>query len=1314
MTFSDNNETKGRIPEQASAVGRLIRFCLENKLIVFLFALAGILGGIIVAPFDWELKWLPRFPISVDAIPDIGENQQIVFTQWEGRSPKDVDDQVTYPLTTLLLGIQHVKAVRSYSMFGFSSIYIIFEDKVDFYQARTRVLEKLNSLPHGILPSGIQPRLGPDATALGQIFWYTLEGRNPDGKPIGGWDQEELRTIQDWYVRYWLLSAGGVAEVASVGGHVREYQVDINPDALRAYGITLEDVVNAVRNANLDVGAGSIEINRVEYYIRGVGFIKSMDDIRRSVVRVLEDNTSVRIEDIAHVSCGPAVRRGALDKAGASVVGGVVVGRYNSNPLAVIKNVKNKIQEIDKALPSKIVVDYSIISSEAVETYATVHGFDAYNGGKLNHNAWINHLNSIPRHRWPKWVTISKLQIIPFYDRTGLIYETLGTLNDAIVQEILVTVLVTIVMIRHLSSAFLISAMLPLAVLLCFLGMKCFKVDANIVALSGIAIAVGTIVDMGIVICDNIIRHLSLASKDESRMDVVHRAASEVGSAILTAVLTTVVSFLPVFTMIGSEGKLFKPLAYTKTFALLSSIVIALTILPSAAHLVLSGGISRKRLNIFAYGGLFTAVVIFGILRWWWLGIILVIFGVYFLIKRYLPERLVRYLRLTIDLLVGLAVGLLLAWNWSPLGIGRGLIANFVFVALIVGVPLLLYLFFRYFYKKILGWCLRHKLIFIMIVFCMTFLGYLSWLGVYRIFGWLPDSLLSTRPVQYFANKFPGLGREFLPPFDEGSFLWMPTTMPHASIGETLDVLQKQDIAFASIPEIESVVGKIGRVESSLDPAPISMIETIINYKPEYKTDKNGRRINFKYDKKKGIFIRDERGELIPDPRGRPFRQWREHIRSPNDIWNEIVKAGVIPGTTTAPKLQPIAARIVMLQTGIRAPMGIKVQGPDLKTIENIAIQIERFLKEVPSVEPASVFADRIVGKPYLEIYPDRSALSRYGISIRTFQDVVEYAIGGKSLTTTVEGRERFPVRVRYQRELRDSIEMMEKILVTGMSGQQVPLTELADIRYVQGPEMIKSEDTFLVGYVVFDKKPGYAEVDVVEQCQQYLQSKIENAELFLPVGVSYTFTGTYQQQVRAMKTMKIILPVAIFTIFLLIYLQFKKSYITLMVFSGIFITWAGGFLLLWLYGQPWFMNVAILGVELKSLFQIHPINLSVAIWVGFLALFGIATDDGVIMGTYLEQLFRDKKPADVESIRAVVIEAGSKRVRACLMTTATTVLALLPVLTSKGRGSDLIMPMVVPSFGGMMIEIVTMLIVPVLYCWIHEVKLYRKRRLYE
>ncbi len=1259
-----NLQSRPSDSQRMSILDRVIRYCLENKLVVVLVLLGIVAWGVMVAPFDWKIGGFQRDPVPVDAIPDIGENQQIVFTEWMGRSPQDVEDQITYPLTVSLLGIPGVKTIRSYSFFGFSSIYVIFKDNVEFYWGRSRVLEKLNSLPVGTVPEGVRPSLGPDATALGQVFWYTLEGRDKEGNPTGGWDLHELRSIQDWTVRYALQSADGVSEVASVGGFIQEYQVDVNPDAMRAHGVTLTQVFNAVRMSNIDVGAKTIEINKAEYVIRGLGFIKGIDDIEQTVV-TQSGHVPIRVSDVATVSLGPALRRGALDKGGAEVVGGVVVVRYGANPLAAIKNVKNKIEEISLGLPKK----------------------------------------TLPDGR------ISQVTVVPFYDRTGLIYETLNTLNTAIVEEIMVTIIVIIVMVMHFRSSLLISGLLPLTVLMTFIAMKLFGVDANIVALSGIAIAIGTIVDMGIVICENILRHLEAAGPGEDRLEVVFRASSQVGGAVLTAISTTVVSFLPVFTMGAAEGKLFKPLAFTKTFALTASVIVALTIIPPLAHLLFTrgGNVGRSR-TVRTFGIALGGVVAF-VFSFWFVGVLLIGIAAYLQFSSRLPAKISSKVPVYFNYFIVVVVAWLLAGHWEPLGLEAGTALNFIFVALLLGGILLLFQLFMRVYEPVLRWCLSHKLLFLSMPMLLVLLGLTIWLGFGTLLGWAPDWLRSTRPFVAASHAFPGLGKEFMPNLDEGSYLWMPTTMPHASIGEALDVLQQQDKSFSGIPEIESVVGKLGRADSPLDPAPISMIETVINYKPEYKVDDNGRRLRFKYDKRNGEFVLDEFGELIPDDNGKPYRNWRDHIKSPDDIWKEIVKAGKVVGTTSAPKLQPIAARIVMLQSGMRAPMGVKVRGHDLETIEAVGLEIEKYLKQVPSIEPSAVVADRIVGKPYLEFDIDREKIARYGISVRAVQDVIEVAVGGRPLTTTVEGRERYPVRVRYQRELRNSIEELEKILVPASDGTQVPIVELANINFLRGPMVIKSENTFLTGYVIFDKKPGFAEVDVVRDADKVLKSRIASGEFELPAGVSYQFAGSFENQVRSEKKLMVVLPLSLFIIFLILYFQFKEVPTTLLVFSGIFVAWSGGFLMLWLYGQDWFMNFSLFGQNMRHLFQIGDINLSVAVWVGFLALFGIATDDGVIISTYIKQVFEKVRPSTVEEVREAVIEGGKRRIRPALMTVATTMLALLPVLTSTGRGSDVMLPMAIPSFGGMTVVLVTVLTVPTLYCLVAEARLKRQQR---
>lgn len=1306
-------------------IGKVIAFCLQNRLVVALLMIAIIAWGLITAPFDWDLGGLPRDPVAVDAIPDIGENQQIVFTEWAGRSPQDIEDQITYPLSSALLGIPGVKSIRSFSMFGFSSIYVVFTEEMEFYWSRTRILEKLNSLPAGTLPENVKPTLGPDATPLGQVFWYTLEGRDSEGNPTGGWDPQELRSIQDWIVRYELTAVPGVAEVASVGGFVKEYQIDVDPDAMRAHGVALGMIAEAVKNSNLDTGARTMEINRVEYVIRGIGFVKTLADLEQAVVKET-DNVPIRVKDVARVTLGPALRRGALDKGGSEAVGGVVVVRYGSNPLDVIKRLKGKIAEFAPNLPEKTV---------------TMHLHDGATKGVL-----------------------SKVSIVPFYDRAGLIYETLGTLNRALEEEILVTIIVVVVMLMHLRSSILISGLLPLAVLMCFIAMRHFGVDANIVALSGIAIAIGTMVDMGIVLNENILKQLDESPPETPTIEVVYRASVEVGSAVMTAVLTTVVSFLPVFTMEAAEGKLFRPLAFTKTFALLSSLIVALTIIPPMALTLF-----RKSCDSVSWRRYAWPVALFlggaasiPLLKGWLLAVVLVGGAVYHILQTRLSEKYREFFQTSANYVAVFVVAVFLARSWMPLGIERGFVVNLLFVGAILACILGLFFAFQSGYPRMLRWCIANKGKFLMLPAALCLWGMTAWVGFESVFNFIPkaagivgmeDSVRMSSPWSWAKHKFPGIGKEFMPDLDEGSYLLMPTTMPHASIGESMDVLGKQDLALTALPEVDSAVGKIGRVDSSLDPAPISMIETIINYKPEYIIDKDGNRLSFRHDYNAndlyrnekgepvpgpdgqpytviGKFARDEKGRLISDPSGKPFRLWRpaldpdlnpgraawSGIRDPNDIWDEIVRVTSLPGTTSAPKLQPIAARIVMLQSGMRAPMGVKVFGKGQATLEDlemVGIEIEKILKQVPSVKAEAVTAERIVGKPYLEIVIDRAAIARYSVNVVDVQKVIQTAVGGMPVTTTVEGRERYNVRIRYKRELRDTIPDLERILVPNLRGQQIPLKELIvgrKIQYRRGPQVIKSENGGLVTYVLFDKRSGYAEVDVVNATNKVLQDRIAAKELLLPAGVSFKFAGSYENQVRSEKRLMLILPVALFAIFMILYFQFRRVTTTTLVFSGIAVAWAGGFILIWLYGQEWFMDVTIAGINLRELFQVHTVNLSVAIWVGFLALFGIATDDGVVMATYLDQSFEAHDPNSIDGIRAATLAAGERRIRPCLMTTATTVLALLPVLTSTGRGADIMLPMAIPSFGGMAIEAITLFVVPVLYCWLREMN-FRSRK---
>ncbi|HZH88369.1 MAG TPA: efflux RND transporter permease subunit, partial [Chitinophagaceae bacterium] len=1118
-------------------LNRGIKFLIENKLVAVLLLLFFILMGVVNAPFNWNTGFLPTNPVAVDAIPDIGENQQIIYTQWEGRSPQDIEDQISYPLTTTLLGIPGVRTIRSSSMFGFSSIYIIFEEDVEFYWSRSRILEKLNSLPVGLLPDGANPSLGPDATGLGQVYWYTLEGRDQDGNVTGGWDLHELRSIQDYYVKYALSAASGVSEVASIGGYVQEYQIDVKPELMRQYNIGLADVVRAVKESNKDIGAQTLEINQVEYLVRGLGYVKTVEDIENAVV-TSEEYTAIRIRDIAKVSLGPAPRRGILDKEGAEVVGGVVTARYGANPMEVINNVKDKIDELKTGLPSK----------------------------KLDDG------------------TISQLTVVPFYDRSELIQETLGTLNEALTLEVLITIFVIIIMVFNLRASVLISGLLPVAVLMVFISMKLFNVDANIVALSGIAIAIGTMVDIGVILTENIIRHLD---EEKQRFadtgnktpinTVVYEASAEVSGAILTAILTTIISFVPVFTMIGSEGKLFRPLAFTKTMAIAASFIVALFLIPPFAAYLFRKRNTRRNTSVLLNIGLILLGIV-TIALGYWIGLLLIGFGVVGLLRdEQIASKVTARLTLTEQranqvkiFMSALTIIFFLAEFWRPLGVDKSIFGNLLFVGLLCfGLLGFFWLFHRY-YTRLLAWALRNKMMFLSIPTVIVVFGVIIWQNT---------------------------GKEFMPSLDEGSFLLMPTSMPHSGVEENKRVLQQLDMAVASLPEIKMVVGKAGRTESPLDPAPLSMYENIIEYKSEYALNAQGKRQKYKVNEDGLFVLRDgglvqnpnhvdkensdevsldafyiDQSKLIPDDKGAFFRNWRPEIKSPNDIWDEIVRVTKLPGVTSAPKLQPIETRLVMLQTGMRAPMGIKVKGQDLREIEAFGIELEEILKHAEGVKVEAVFADRIVGKPYMLIDIDRDQLGRYGISIETVQEILQVAVGGVPLTQTVEGRERYNVRVRYPRDLRSDAEVLKGIYVPVEKGNPVPLGDLVEIRYEHGPQMINSEDNFLVGHVLFDKKEGFAEVNVVENAQALIQEHIDSGELIVPKRINYQFTGTYENQIRAEKTLSIIVPLALGIIFLILYFQFKSVTTSLMVFSGIAVAFAGGFLLIWFYGQEWFL----------------------------------------------------------------------------------------------------------------------------------------------
>jgi len=1161
-------------------VNAIIRWCLRNTFLVVI-AVAALIGA----------GWYALQETPVDAIPDIGEKQVIVYADWPGRSPQDVDDQVTYPLTIALEGTPGVKVIRSASGFGFSMVFVIFKDEVDYYWARSRVLERMN-VALARLPEGVQPVLGPDATALGQVFWYTVEGE--------GFDLGELRSIQDWFVRYQLNAVEGVSEVASIGGFVKEYQVDVDPVKLRAHRVTLDQVATAVQRANIDVGAKVLEVNQVEFFIRGVGFVKSVEDLRRTPIRS-EGGTPLFVQDVASVELGPEFRRGALDKAGAEAVGGVVVMRYGENPLRVIERVKAKLAEIAPGLPEK----------------------------------------TLPDGR------VSRVKVVPFYDRTGIIHETMATLREALTEEAIAAALVVLAFLLHLRAGMTIVPTLPLSVGMAFLAMYLLGIDSNIMSLAGLAIAIGDVADMSIIMTENIYRHVAMNDARTYRQRVEDGAA-EVGGAIMTAVSNTIVSFLPVFFLTEQEGKMFKPLAYTKTFAITASAILAVTVVPVLAyHLLKPVTWTRRRsLAIAAAAGVGLTLAIGLAARTWllgpdapahqgWLIALAAGVGTFALVYRMTRERL-----------------LPLEENVVSRGILR-------------------------FYEPALRWVLVHKKTFLALPAAILLLGLTIWLGWATIasplraglsrIGLDPGGLAAWQRLE---ATFPGLGREFMPPLDEGSLLYMPSLVPAGSLTAASDVIALQDAAIKSVPEVESVVGKLGRAESALDPAPVGMIETVIMLKPEAQW----RRVRVeRFYSGWPEWLQPLPRFFFADERAITKRELLDELRTRTDI------PGVLPTW-----LQPIQTRIVMLQSGFRAMMGVKIYGADLREIERVGLQMEQILRHVPGA--TDVVADRITGKPYVEIKIDRERAARYGANIRDVQDVIEIAIGGETLTTSVEGRERYPIRVRYPRELRDNLEALERILVPTADGQQVPLSQVADVRFTVGPQEIKSENTLLVGYVTMNTRDR-DEVSVVEDADKLLREKIAAGELVLPKGYYYQWAGQFENQVRSTERLGKLIPLCLLLDFVLLYLGFGRWWVALLVFSGIFVSAAGGFLMVFLWG----------------------VNMSVAVWVGFIALFGVAEDDGVVMGTYLTQLFTERTPTSVDEVRELVVEAGRKRIRPCLMTIATTVIGLIPVFLTTGRGSDVMQPMAIPSVGGMAVSLVTLFIVPCIYSWVEEARVRRR-----
>ncbi|QDV59144.1 efflux RND transporter permease subunit [Rosistilla oblonga] len=1153
-------------------LNHLIRFCVKEPWLVVLLTVGLSIAG-----------WISFKSIPIDAIPNIGENQVIVLTPWPGRSPKDIEDQVTYPLSVSLLAVPGAESVRGKSMFGYSFVQVTFKDEIDFYWARSRVSEQLGSAASQ-LPDGVVPQLGPDATGLGQVYYYTLQ------PPDAGMGLAELRSMQDFVVKYELQAVEGVSEVASIGGYVRQYQIEVDPDKLRFHNVSLDKLAMAINGSNLDVGAKTVETTGMEFIVRSKGFLgsggdkdKAVEDIEETVI-MQRDGVPVRVRDVADVQIGPDFRRGALDYNGVEAVGGVVVMRYGENPRVVIDRVKEKIAAITPSLQG-----------------VTIHGV---------------------------------------YDRSGLIDETMETLTHALRDEIIITAIIILLFLLHIRSSFIVAICLPAAVLMSFIAMRVVGVGANIMSLAGIAIAIGTMVDMAIIVSENIYQHLAdwekragrggVGSQEASpsfppptsptRAAVVYDATIEVAPAVVTAVATTIVSFLPVFFLTGRDYKLFSPLAYTKTFAIAAAMIVAVTIVPALCRLMLRSNVRRKSTALVA------ALSLSGLLG----------AAAHFLWGSRLAERF--GFETWIVTAIAATMGFIGGWQLMRERIRP-----------IEEIPSSR--FVRWIYAARLRHALNHKAI------ALSFPAVLLVVGVGAYVG-MPTVL---RPIEKVANLFgadlndfpgyvdakhvfTGLQSDDWIALDEGSWFYMPTLYPAASFSQAMQVLQTQDVLIGQIPEVKDVLGKIGRVESALDPAPAAMVETYVMLKPE--------------------------------------SEWREGV-SARDVWDEINRVATLPGVTPASALQPIEGRVVMLQSGIKAPMAIRVYGDELETLADAAMDVAAELKKSPLINVGTVNPDIVLGKPYVEFTVDREAASRYGMSSSMVNQVIETALGGMNLIKTVEGRERYPVRLRYNRDLREQIDGLKRLPVVTQSGAVVPLEELAKLETTWGPGAINSENGRLVAHVSFMTNGVKGDLESVEAIEDQLR-EAQTTTLSLPAGYSLEAVGSFRNQIEANLRLMWIIPLVISINLLLIYLEFRNFAISLAVFSGIPVAFAGGMI-----------AVATMDVELNT-----------AVWVGFIALFGLAVDDGVVMATYIHQLLKKRKIKSVEDIRNVVYEAGLKRIRPCMMTTVTTLAALLPVLIATGRGADVARAMAIPVFGGMLAEPFTSFIVPTLYSGYLELKM--------
>jgi Cu(I)/Ag(I) efflux system membrane protein CusA/SilA len=1030
-------------------IDRLIEVSLGNRVIVV--ALCALVGG-------WGYWALLTTPI--DAIPDLSDNQVIVFTDWPGRSPQEVEDQITYPLTVSLQGLAGVRVVRSSSAFGFSMINVIFEDAVDLYFARARVLERLNLLARG-LPAGVVPTLGPDATGVGHVLWYTVEG---EGRSL-----EELRTIQDWFVRYQLNAVPGVAEVASVGGVVRQYQVDVDPHRLRAYRIPLSAVVEAVMRSNRNVGGNVVEAAGTWTVVRGLGLIESLADVEHIVVGA-ERGVPIHVRQVADVRLGEAFRAAALVKGETEAVGGVVVARHGVSTVDVIRAVKDKIRALEAGLPPGV-------------------------------------------------------RIVPFYDRSGLIERAVGTLRRALVEETLVVTLVNVVFLLHVRSVLIVTLPLPLAVLTAFLFMRYLGITSNIMSLAGIAIAIGVLVDAAIVVTENAFRFMEargMGGSPRARVtETIRESTRLVGRPIFFSMTIIVLAFIPVFALTGQEGKLFHPLAFTKTFAMAGATLLSVTLVPVLCSLLIGGRVRGEDRN--------------PVMR---------------------P----------------------LVWMYRPL----------------------------------LGWTLRH-----------------------------PGLTLGAAGL-VFAGALvlvPRIGREFMPPLNEGDLMFMPVTDPAIALPQAVDIARRQNAAIARVPEVAGVVAKIARAETSTDPAPINMTETVVSLKPE--------------------------------------SAWRPGMTRERLI-AELDEATALPGVSNI-WTQPIINRINMLTTGIRSEVGVKLFGSDLAVLEERARAVAEALRAIPGA--ADVYPEQVTGAPYLDVRVNRAAAARYGITPGAIQDVIETAVGETNLTLTIEGRRRFPVRVRYAPAYRATPEALGGVLVTAPGGAEIPLARLADIRLVDGPSMIASENGLLVVNVLLNVR-GRDVGSFVEEARATIARTVA-----LPAGSYVEWSGQYENEQRARRRLTVVVPVVLAVIYLLLYVTYRSFLEAAHVLLAVPFALSGGIYLLHALGY----------------------NFSVAVWVGFIALFGTAVQTAVVMVIYLDEAVQRKRAALGGTLtRAALLEAVTegalRRLRPKVMTVSTVVASLLPIMWSHSAGAEVMKPLATPVLGGMVSSLAHVLLVtPVIFFWLRE-----------